>query len=149
VRPTSSAKAGRRDIRTWLRALDLKVHAAAFEENAIDDAVLPDLTDDDLKTLGSGAVSRVVVVSRRLRAGFRIEAASCRCRIRPSLGAGAEAGPRDSFLGPLRHRRPLRRAGGPRRGAIHSGWRLPPRMLLPEPSRAEVATLHYIPTNDV
>jgi hypothetical protein len=23
------------DIRTWLRALDLKTHAAAFEENAI------------------------------------------------------------------------------------------------------------------
>ena len=44
------------NIRTWLRALDLKTHAAAFEENAIDLLLLPDLTDDDLKTLGVAAL---------------------------------------------------------------------------------------------
>jgi hypothetical protein len=38
------------DIGGWLRSLGLE--QAAFRDNAIDDGVLPDLTDQDLEKLG-------------------------------------------------------------------------------------------------
>jgi hypothetical protein len=40
------------DVRTWLEALGLGQYARAFIENDIDFAVLPQLTDADLKELG-------------------------------------------------------------------------------------------------
>jgi class 3 adenylate cyclase len=40
------------DLVGWLRSLGLEQYEAAFRENAIDDAVLPKLTADDLKDLG-------------------------------------------------------------------------------------------------
>jgi SAM domain (Sterile alpha motif) len=36
----------------WLRSLGLEQYEAAFRDNAIDDDVLPDLTDQDLEKLG-------------------------------------------------------------------------------------------------
>jgi class 3 adenylate cyclase/predicted ATPase len=44
------------DVGGWLRSLGLEQYEAAFRENAIDDAVLPSLTVEDLKDLGVGIV---------------------------------------------------------------------------------------------
>jgi class 3 adenylate cyclase len=44
------------DIAAWLRSLGLAQYEDAFLENAIDSAVLPNLTADDLKDLGVGLV---------------------------------------------------------------------------------------------
>src|SRR5262245_16536871 len=44
------------DLGGWLRSLGLEQYEAAFRENAIDDAVLLNLTADDLKDLGVGLV---------------------------------------------------------------------------------------------
>jgi Adenylate and Guanylate cyclase catalytic domain/SAM domain (Sterile alpha motif) len=40
------------DVADWLRALGLEQHEAAFRENAVTAALLPNLTADDLKDLG-------------------------------------------------------------------------------------------------
>jgi len=40
------------DLGAWLRSLGLEQYEAAFRENAIDETVLPDLTDQDLEKLG-------------------------------------------------------------------------------------------------
>jgi SAM domain (Sterile alpha motif) len=40
------------DIATWLRGLGLVQYEQAFRDNAIDAAILPELTADDLKDLG-------------------------------------------------------------------------------------------------
>ena len=39
------------DLAVWLRSLGLEQYEAAFRDNAIDDSVLPDLTDQDLEKL--------------------------------------------------------------------------------------------------
>jgi hypothetical protein len=44
------------DIAAWLRDLGLQQYAQAFRDNAIDAAVLPELTADDLKDLGVNLV---------------------------------------------------------------------------------------------
>jgi len=44
------------DVEAWLRSLGLERYEAAFRENEIDEAVLPNLTAEDLKDLGVGAV---------------------------------------------------------------------------------------------
>ena len=44
------------DIAAWLHGLGLQQYEQAFRENAIDDAVLPELTTDDLKDLGVNLV---------------------------------------------------------------------------------------------
>ena len=44
------------DIADWLRQLDLEQYIASFAENAIDWAVLPGLTADDLREIGVAAV---------------------------------------------------------------------------------------------
>src|SRR5262245_64585861 len=44
------------DVRGWLRRLGLEQYEAAFRQNEIDDTVLPNLTAEDLKDLGVGAV---------------------------------------------------------------------------------------------
>ena len=40
------------DLGAWLRSLGLEQYEAIFRKNAIDDTVLPDLTDQDLEKLG-------------------------------------------------------------------------------------------------
>jgi class 3 adenylate cyclase len=44
------------DIGGWLRSLGLAQYEAAFRENAIDEAILPKLTPEDLKDIGVTAV---------------------------------------------------------------------------------------------
>ena len=44
------------DVGDWLRSLDLAQYEASFRDNAIDVAVLPKLTADDLKELGVAVV---------------------------------------------------------------------------------------------
>ena len=44
------------DVARWLNGLGLGQYAQAFEDNAVDAALLPALTADDLKDLGVGAV---------------------------------------------------------------------------------------------
>ena len=44
------------EITNWLRGLGLEQYASAFEDNAIDAGVLPELTADDLKDLGVNLV---------------------------------------------------------------------------------------------
>jgi hypothetical protein len=58
------------DMASWLRSLGLEQYEATFRDNAIDDSVLPDLTDQDLEKLG------VLLGHRRklLRAIANIEA---------------------------------------------------------------------------
>ena len=40
------------EVGAWLRSLGLEQYAEAFQENAIDEDVLPDLSDQDLATMG-------------------------------------------------------------------------------------------------
>ena len=42
-----------RDVAEWLRGLGLEQYAVAFRDNDIDAEVLPDLTADDLISLGN------------------------------------------------------------------------------------------------
>ena len=44
------------DIAAWLHSLGMQQYEAAFRDNAIDAAVLPELTADDLKDLGVSLV---------------------------------------------------------------------------------------------
>jgi SAM domain (Sterile alpha motif) len=44
------------DIGGWLRGLGLERYEAVFRENEIDETVLPNLTAEDLKELGVGAL---------------------------------------------------------------------------------------------
>jgi SAM domain (Sterile alpha motif) len=44
------------EIAAWLRSLGMQQYEQAFRDNAIDVAVLPELTADDLKDLGVGLV---------------------------------------------------------------------------------------------
>ena len=44
------------DIGAWLRGLGLEQYEPAFRDNAIDGAVLPGLTSDDLKDIGVAQV---------------------------------------------------------------------------------------------
>jgi hypothetical protein len=44
------------DVGGWLRRLGLEQYEAAFRENEIDDAVLPNLMAEDLKEPGVGIV---------------------------------------------------------------------------------------------
>ena len=66
------------DIAAWLRDLGLEQYAQAFRENAIDAAVLPELTADDLNDLGVNLVGH----RRRLLGAI---AASPRRHPRPFL----------------------------------------------------------------
>jgi hypothetical protein len=44
------------DLGGWLRSLDLEEYEAAFHKNHIDEAVLPNLTAEDLRDLGVGSI---------------------------------------------------------------------------------------------
>jgi class 3 adenylate cyclase len=47
------------DLGGWLRSLGLDRYEAAFRENAIDDTVLPDLTEDHLREIGIPLGARI------------------------------------------------------------------------------------------
>ena len=44
------------ELTQWLTSFGLEQYVDAFEDNAIETALLPELTDDDLKTLGVEAL---------------------------------------------------------------------------------------------
>ena len=48
--------AARMDLGGWLRSLGLERYETAFRENDIDERVLPNLTQEDLKEIGVGSV---------------------------------------------------------------------------------------------
>src|SRR5271169_1832556 len=56
------------DIADWLKGLGLAQYAAAFRENDITEAVLPELTAEDLKDLGVGSVGHRRVLLKAIAA---------------------------------------------------------------------------------
>ena len=48
------------DVVVWLRSLGLEEYEAAFRENKINERVLPNLTQEDLKEIGVGPVGHRV-----------------------------------------------------------------------------------------
>jgi class 3 adenylate cyclase len=74
------------DLGGWLRSLGLEQYEAAFRENAIDDAVLPNLTAEDLKDLGVSLVGHRrklldAITSLRVGAGMKMVALDASQRI--------------------------------------------------------------------
>ena len=62
------------DIAAWLRGLGLAQYEQAFRDNAIDAAILPELTADDLKDLGVTLVGhrrKLLAAIASLRTGSR------------------------------------------------------------------------------
>jgi hypothetical protein len=56
------------DVVVWLRSLGLGKYEAAFRENEIDETVLPSLTHETLKELGTAqALTRMVSGSSLMR----------------------------------------------------------------------------------
>jgi class 3 adenylate cyclase len=67
------------DLGAWLRSLGLEQYEAAFRENAVDDAVLPKLTAEDLKDLGIIAVGhrrKLLEAIAELRSGVKADPTS-------------------------------------------------------------------------
>ena len=79
------------DLGPWLRSLGLERYEGAFRDNAIDETVLPDLTDQDLEKLG------VLLGHRRklLRAIAELNGGS-KDTARPSTGAATAVAPQDT-----------------------------------------------------
>jgi class 3 adenylate cyclase len=80
------------DVASWLRSLGLEQYEATFRDNAIDDSVLPDLTDQDLEKLG------VLLGHRRklLRAIANIEATAQTASSAVGATAAVDVSPRDT-----------------------------------------------------
>jgi class 3 adenylate cyclase len=80
------------DVASWLRSLGLEQYEAAFRDNAIDDSVLPDLTDQDLEKLG------VLLGHRRklLRAIANVEATAQTASSVVGARVAVDASPRDT-----------------------------------------------------
>src|SRR5438132_1578276 len=81
---------GPMDIAEWLRSLGLERYEAAFRDNEIDWAVMPELTADDLKDIGVAAVGH----RRKLLAAIA------------ALGSDADAAP-EPAVAPTAERRQL------------------------------------------
>ena len=54
--PLLGAEDHRMDVVAWLRGLGLEQYAPAFRDNDVDDEVLPELTSDDLISIGVTSV---------------------------------------------------------------------------------------------
>ena len=80
------------DIAAWLRSLGMQQYEVAFRDNAIDAAILPELTADDLKDLGVNLVGH----RRRLLAAIAaLRADDCPAPAAPAdQGAPASAAER-------------------------------------------------------
>ena len=80
------------DVASWLRSLGLEQYEATFRDNAIDDSVLPDLTDQDLEKLG------VLLGHRRklLRSIANIEATAQTALNAPGATVPVDVPPRDN-----------------------------------------------------
>lgn len=73
------------DVNVWLRSLGLEEYAEAFAANGVDAALLPEITNEDLKDLG---VARLADRKRLLRAIG--ELSTKESSIRPSLSVPSE-----------------------------------------------------------
>jgi hypothetical protein len=73
------------DIAAWLRGLGLAEYEPTFRENAVDSAVLPNLTSEDLKDLG------VTLVGHRRRLLDAIVALRAEPVARPRTDSAASA----------------------------------------------------------
>jgi len=62
------------DLGGWLRSLGLEQYEAAFRENAIDDTVLHDLTEDHLREIGLPLGARLKLLKAIAALGTRAEA---------------------------------------------------------------------------
>ena len=78
------------DIADWLRSLGLEQYEPAFRDNAIDGAVLPRLTPDDLKDIGVTQVGH-------------------RRKLLDAIAALGEPAPAATPSDPIQSARPLRR----------------------------------------
>src|SRR6516165_3658590 len=79
------------DLGGWLRSLGLQQYEAAFRENAIDDTVLHDLTEDHLREIGIPLGARFKLLKAIAALGTtRAEAT------RPSADAGSPGPPVDA-----------------------------------------------------
>ena len=78
------------DLGVWLRSLGLEQYEAAFRDNAIDNAVLPSLTAEDLKDLGVDAVGH----RRKLLDAIAALRADINAKAPPAELAAAIDGPR-------------------------------------------------------
>src|SRR5215472_2051396 len=94
------------DLGVWLRSLGLEQYEAAFRENAIDDTVLHDLTEDHLREIGIPLGARLKLLKAIAALGTRAEAT------RPSAGRRRRAPPgHGNVLRPGRLDRTLRPHG--------------------------------------
>ena len=80
------------DVASWLRSLGLEQYEATFRDNAIDDSVLPDLTDQDLERLG------ILLGHRRklLRAIANIDATAQTASSAVGATVAVDVSPRDT-----------------------------------------------------
>src|SRR5208337_5190125 len=79
------------DIGDWLRSLGLEEYEAAFRDNKINERVLPNLTQEDLKEIGVGPVGhrRILleaIASLRADAGGKAPSVDVRRSTRVHLG---------------------------------------------------------------
>src|SRR5580692_8617389 len=56
------------DIVVWLRSLGLEEYEAAFRDNKINERVLPNLTQEDLKEIGVGPVGHRRIILEAIAA---------------------------------------------------------------------------------
>ena len=78
------------DLGGWLRSLGLEQYEASFRENAIDDTVLPNLTEDHLREIGISLGARLKLLKAIAALGTRAEAT------RPSADAASPGPPVDA-----------------------------------------------------
>ena len=91
------------NIAAWLRGLGLEQYEPAFRDNAIDGAVLPRLTSDDLKDLGVAQVGHrrklldaiaALGTPASAQAPSSVEAAGSPLNASPAVAAVASGGER-------------------------------------------------------
>src|SRR5262252_579975 len=78
------------DLGGWLRSLGLEQYEVVFRENAIDETVLHDLTEDHLREIGIPLGARLKLLKAIAVLGARAEAT------RPSAGAVSPGPPVDA-----------------------------------------------------
>jgi hypothetical protein len=77
------------DVQGWLRSLGLEQYEAAFRDNAIDETVLPDLTEDHLHEIG-------IPLGARIKLLKAIAALDARTKTPSPTGIGRAAPPVDA-----------------------------------------------------
>jgi hypothetical protein len=93
------------DVVVWLRSLGLGKYEAAFRENEIDEAVLPDLTAEDLKELGVAALGhrrKLLAAIAALRDDVKAQTPPVKAPARPSAAAPTGAAVAEA-VGERRH----------------------------------------------